>query len=97
MSVLSTIFSEIYEILVKYNETPIMRKSTFINWYANSDRLYNCRVSLKSLTLICEKPLHFYIARSDECNSSISNESLQELNHEIDEACSRYKKVKAFW
>jgi len=97
MSVLSTIFSEIYEILVRYNESPIMRRSTFVNWYANSGSLYYVRPSLRSLSMVCEKPLNCYIIRRNDYESSMSDETLQQLNHEIDEVCSRYKKVKAFW
>lgn len=74
-----------------------MRKSTFINWYANSGRIYDVRPSLRSLSMVCEKPLNCYVIRLADCDSSMSDETLQKLNQEIDEICSRYKKVIAFW
>jgi hypothetical protein len=47
--------------------------------------------------MVCEKPLNCYVIRLADCDSSMSDETLQELNQEIDEICSRYKKVIAFW
>lgn len=82
---------------MQYNEAPIMRRSTFVNWYANSGSLSHIRPTLRSLSMVCEKPLNCYVIRLNDYDSSMSDENLQKLNHEIDEVCSRFRKLMAFW
>lgn len=96
MNVPPIIISEIYDLLLKYDETPKINKITFVDWY--SSYIFDINLQLKSVIFTCMKPFFCYVSRNTEITSNfISDEMIGELNKELCTLSEKAQKIKIFW
>lgn len=99
MSVPPIILSEIYDLLVTYDESPKMTKKTFTGWFSNG-YIYDFQIELRTLIFACDKPFSCHVIRAPDLQldiQKISDEDLIIINTKLNDFSCRIERMVAFW